>query len=352
MDQRKRHSLPVRIGDQTFQVTSDDDYLGNLNGTFEPATVELFHTLVRPNDVALDIGANIGCTALLLSQLAGKTICFEPSPSTYALLQSNVENAGAANVVLVNAGLGAKAADLSIAFNPANRSGGFVSDKPVAGHAIEAIKIVHGDEHLKAAFPSTKINFVKIDVEGYELNVLNGLADTLANDRPVVTLELNHWCLNAFQRMSVPDFFDALRAKFPVLYAVGKRGARDLHTPADSYFVMHEHIVKFDFPVIVGAFDESQLGAFLDRYVRNPPAYEEPVPAEVRIAELQAALSQTEQVLATERAARAREQAAAITMARDAAARQQQLQATIDAVHASHSWKVTAPLRAVRNLLN
>ncbi|WP_426391982.1 FkbM family methyltransferase [Variovorax sp. R-27] len=351
--------MPVRIGDRTFQVTSDDEYLGNLNGTFEPATVELFHTLVRPNDVALDIGANIGCTALLLSQLASKTICFEPSPSTYALLQSNVENAGAANVVLVNAGLGAEAADLSIVFSPTNRSGGFVSDKPLEGHAMESIKIVHGDEYLKAALPGTKVDFVKIDVEGYELHVLDGLAETLVRDRPVVTLELNHWCLNAFQRMSVPDFFDGLRAKFPVLYALGKRGARDLHSPANSYFVMHEHIVKFDYPVIVGAFHESQLEVFLDRYVRNPPAYEEPVPAEVRIVELQAALSQTEQVLAAELVTRAREQAVAFTLARDAEARQrdaeerrQQLQATIDALHASHSWKVTAPLRAMRDLLN
>jgi hypothetical protein len=62
--------------------------------------------------------------------------------------------------------------------------------------------------------------------------------------RPIVVLELNHWCLNAFQRTSLPDFFDYLRSVFPVL--LGSRWQSNylnLHDDSnDTYIVMYHHI--------------------------------------------------------------------------------------------------------------
>jgi hypothetical protein len=71
---------------------------------------------------------------------------------------------------------------------------------------------------------------------------------------------LNHWCLNAFQRTSVPDFFDFLRGVFPFLYAVDGTDVRNLHDPDDSYNVMYQHIAhNFRYPNLVGAFDRSRV---------------------------------------------------------------------------------------------
>ena len=172
-----------------------------------------------------------------------------------------------------------------------------------------------------------------IDVEGFELAVIEGLMQTITTHKPVVTLELNHWCLNAFRRMSVPDFLDALRAVFPVLYAVGKDGAKDLHDPTQSYYVMHEHIVHFDYPSIVGAFDESQLTVFLDHYIRKGPV--------LRRLEIE------RQQLAGEVADLRAQLDAQGAQASESISR---LSADLAAVKNSTSWRLTAPLRAIRSL--
>ncbi|CAN7332168.1 FkbM family methyltransferase [Variovorax sp. LjRoot84] len=308
---------------------------------------------MQPDALALDIGANIGCTGLLLSTLARKVICFEPSPSTFALLRKNIAAGTSGNVEVVNAGLGRADANHEIVFHPSNRSGGFVTDQHLPGHTVEPIKILQGDSYILAAQLEQPVGFIKIDVEGFELDVIAGLAETIATHKPVVTLELNHWCLNAFRRMSVPDFLDALRARFPVLYAVGKTGAKNLHDPGDAYGVMHEHIVHFDYPAIVGAFDESQIADFLDRYVRNPPPVAEvpdPIaPLIAKIAALESSLAATENALQAERSARDSERASAASQLHALGA---ELGAEIAALRSSTSWKATAPLRLVKDWLS
>ena len=340
MNVRVQKTSPVLIGDRTFQVTSDDLYLDNLNGVFEPDSVELFRTLVSPNDIALDIGANIGCTGILLSTLVKKVICFEPSPTTFTLLQKNIGAAGAVNVHLINAGLGRREELLQLVFHPSNRSGGFVTTEVLEGHTVEAIKILQGDSYVQGAKLEQPIGFIKIDVEGFELDVIEGLAQTIATHKPVVTLELNHWCLNAFRRMSVPDFLDALRAVFPILYAVGKNDAKNLHNPIQSYHVMHEHIVHFDYPSIVGAFDEGQLSKFLDHYIRRGPVLQRPGrERQQRTAEV-----------ADLRAQFDAQQAQHECEQRTASESISQLSVALAAMKNSTSWRLTAPLRAIRNL--
>lgn len=74
------------------------------------------------------------------------------------------------------------------------------------GHTTEKIVIRQLDE-LVNSLELQDIDFIKIDVEGFERHVLRGATKTLSSNRPVCVLELNHWCLNAFQRTSVPEFF-------------------------------------------------------------------------------------------------------------------------------------------------
>ena len=110
------------------------------------------------------------------------------------------------------------------------------------------------------------IDFIKIDVEGFEGHVLRGARQVLSSNRPVVVLELNHWCLNAFQRTSIPDFFDLLRSIFPILLAVDGSNYMDLHDESDSYVVMYHHILQMRFPNILAGFDETQFDQFRSLY--------------------------------------------------------------------------------------
>lgn len=257
-----------RIGNRDYHLVSDDDYLAHVGREFEPDVVALLSSFVRPGDWVFDVGANIGCTALLFSQSAARVYGFEPSQSTFRFLAMNIDAARAKNVRLVNLGLGNTEASFTLTFAPNNRAGGFISDRTQAsaGHRIEDVAIVVGDEFVERE-EIERLDFVKIDVEGFEMNVIDGLRRSIERFRPVVVLELNHWCLNALRRTSVPDFLDFLRGIFPSLYAVDKTDVKDLHDPDQAYHVMYHHMVNnFRYPNLVGAFDRSRLDAFFRRF--------------------------------------------------------------------------------------
>lgn len=195
-----------------------------------------------------------------------------------------MQRANLNNVEPINLGLGKEAGTFELTFAPNNRSVGFVSNLTSAseGHQVEQITIAKGDDFIRER-QIVKVDFIKIDVEGFEQSVIEGLAATIVRDQPIVALELNHWCLNAFQRISVPDFFDFLRSVFPYLYAVDmryasnlrdrlhrellpsfydKKDAQNLHDPDAAYHVMYRHILHgSSYPTLVGAFNPTQLTA-------------------------------------------------------------------------------------------
>ncbi len=221
----------------------------------------LFQLLLCPHFNVVDVGANIGCTTLLFGSVASRVDSFEPSPSTFKLLTLNVQKAALPNVYLHNCGLGVKDEDLTLTFAPADRSGGFVSNITQAsiGHTVENIHVRNGDGFLL----DKKVDFIKIDVEGFEKYVIEGLQGVIQQNHPIVVLELNHWCLNAFQRISIPDFFDFLLKTFPILYAIDDTNYADLRDQNERYHVMYHHINHFKYPNLVGAFDKTQVERLL-----------------------------------------------------------------------------------------
>lgn len=249
----------IRIGDHTYFLSSDDNYLDSMGNIFEPHMVELFRALIGSDDVVADIGANIGLTAILFSSLAHNVFAFEPGPSTYRILLDNLAKAKVANVEPINLGLGAKQESLTLTFAMNNRSGGCVSNKikPDKGHVTEEIQIDTLDRYF--AEREIKPDFLKIDVEGFEQHVIEGGRKVLEHNRPVVVLEMNHFCLDVLQRITLPDFLDFMRDVFPFLYAVDADNASivELHDLDGAYSVMHEHVVRHRFPNLVGGFDIS-----------------------------------------------------------------------------------------------
>jgi FkbM family methyltransferase len=259
------------IGGKKYRIESDDQYLQHISGRFEPNMVELFDLLIKPTDTVLDVGANIGCTSILFGERARKVFSFEPSPTTFKFLAKNIQTSGLTNVRLKNIGLGINGGTFELTFSADNRSGAFVSNKvqASAGHQVETIAIVNGDAFVQQAQIGA-VNFIKIDVEGFERHVIEGLGQTIAAFKPVVVLELNHWCLNVFQRTSVPDFLDFLRGVFPYLYAVETNDIRNLHQVDDAYHVMYHHVVGgFKYPTIVGAYYPAQLEKVSARFGRR-----------------------------------------------------------------------------------
>lgn len=266
----RSREIQVRIGQDKYRIVSDDGYLDYIRNGFEPDMVRLFESLAAGSGTILDIGANIGCTALLFSSLGKQVYAFEPSPTTFVFLEKNIAASGKQNITACNLGLGDIDGEASLALAPSNRSGAFVmpQGKPGSGFLEEKITLSTLDRMVRT-MDLKDIDLIKIDVEGYEGHVLRGSAGTLKEHTPLVVLELNHWCLNAFQRTSIPDFFDFLRSLFPILLAVDGVNYLDLHDQDDSYIVMYQHIINMKFPNIVAAFDRSRLETFSAIYRRG-----------------------------------------------------------------------------------
>lgn len=258
----------ILIGEVPHQIASDDQYLAEMGENFEPCMVNLFRALLGKDDVVADIGANIGMTTLLFADLARQVYAFEPSPSTFKLLQKNIATNRAHNVQAFNLGLGETREKLNITYIANNRAGGFISEKirPLDGHITEEIYVDSIDDFF-AAHQLTP-TFLKMDVEGFEQSVVKGGRAFLSRHEPTVVMEMNHYCLGVLQRITLPDFLDFMRSVFPVLYAIDTDNATviDLHHPEKAYYVMHEHVVQQRFPNVVCGFTlaiRSRLDALL-----------------------------------------------------------------------------------------
>ncbi len=252
----------VQIDGQNIDVYSDDDYLMHIaqgnNPQFEPNMVKLFKALVQSNDVVADIGANIGLTAILFASLAREVHAFEPGANTFKFLERNLESANVKNVVLNNIGLGAKAETQTLTYDKNDRSGAFISsvNKLEEGHQTETIEIDTLDNYYSDK--NTLPNILKLDVEGFEQYVLTGGQKLLNKQKPIIILEMNHFCLNVLHKVTLPDFLDSLRDIFPFLYAIEADNSiiADMHNLDEAYNVMHKHVVHFQYPNLVGGFTD------------------------------------------------------------------------------------------------
>uniref|UniRef100_UPI00404729D4 FkbM family methyltransferase n=1 Tax=Orrella sp. TaxID=1921583 RepID=UPI00404729D4 len=255
----------LKIGNNFYHISSDDIYAQHLGNEFEPFTCQLIDCF-STNGCCIDVGANIGMTSLLMSSLFNDVYSFEPAPSTFSLLKKNIENNNIQNIQLFNIGLGSEVFSTEIQFAEGNRSGGFINNitKASEGHVTENIRVEVGDAILEQhhLLPS----FIKIDVEGYELHTLRGLKNTISASNPIVMLEANHWCLNAFQRTSMPDFVDELIDIFPILYAVHGDKYLDLRNQSDRYVFLYSNILRNEYLDVLGGFAPSQFDKFSSRY--------------------------------------------------------------------------------------
>ncbi len=135
--------------------------------------LDLFKDYCQPGDVAVDVGANIGEVSIILSQragAAGRVFAFEPNPRIYRYLLGNLQLNRRDNVVAANLAVGAVPGVVRMSddkYDDMNRI--------VEGGAIEVACTT-----LDAQIPAGPIAFMKIDVEGSELRVLEGARQTLA----------------------------------------------------------------------------------------------------------------------------------------------------------------------------
>ena len=167
-------------------------------GAFERDTLRALEALVRSGATVLDIGANIGAHTLHLARLVGekgRVIAFEPTDFAIAKLRANL---------LANPGL-AKRVELHQAFLVGKAGApidtAVASSWPVDGSAADDAEMGSRAMKVSGALATTldsaiaaagdpDVQLIKMDVDGHELDVLEGAQTLLERRRPVIVMEL------------------------------------------------------------------------------------------------------------------------------------------------------------------
>ncbi len=134
-------------------------------------------------DTFLDIGANIGFFTLLAMNRYDYqcAVCFEPNPDTYKRLQKNIELNGLENkVTLIPKGAGAELGNITFYAEQVHTGGSSFYLKDGVNADMHTVPITTIDNELSDLnIEPEKVSFIKIDVEGFELETLRGISNTL-----------------------------------------------------------------------------------------------------------------------------------------------------------------------------
>lgn len=144
-------------------------------GLFEFEDMGFLLHFLRPEDLFVDVGANLGSFTILASAVVGApSIAIEPVPSTYARLTENIALNSLHNVMCINMGAGSEPGVLQ-----------FTTDTDSMNHVV---RVGENPKHTIGVHTDTLDNMlsgktpaiIKIDVEGFEAAVINGAVQTLA----------------------------------------------------------------------------------------------------------------------------------------------------------------------------
>jgi len=158
-------------------------------GWYERPFLEFLRDELQAEDTYIDVGAHVGIGAAFVANLApsGKVVAFEPAPDTVALLRDSVGRLE--NVEVVPAALGDAAGTLTLRANPKwHPEDAATRSRFGAGPPVCEAQVVRFDDWAPGL---TRMDVVKIDVEGGELDVLKGMSASLGRLEPrVVAVEI------------------------------------------------------------------------------------------------------------------------------------------------------------------
>ena len=163
-------------------------------GVSEPELFKIYAGFLKPGMVVVDAGANIGLHTLLFSKRVGsngKVYAFEPGQSAFHRLLNHVERNRLSNVKCFHCALGAEEARVSLVENSQDNSRSFVVSE-TRNSNMDTIVPLRSLDQVLAEENIEEVNFLKLDVEGFESEVLKGARSYLKSRRiRVLQLELD-----------------------------------------------------------------------------------------------------------------------------------------------------------------
>lgn len=194
------------------------------NGFYERELLQAMQYLAKgKRGIAIDIGANIGNHTIFFSKIFPQVIACEPVPRNCWILKANLHLNRINNVTLVEKGLGEKPGFLPLVTDdPENTNHGFgfepIESIQASGNLCQ-VEIVRGDDELESLGVESEIAIIKIDVEGFEPQVLQGLEKTILKHHPIIfweafTHETANTSVEILQAIGYKHFYHITTNKF------------------------------------------------------------------------------------------------------------------------------------------
>jgi FkbM family methyltransferase len=159
--------------------------------SFEDDDEAMLASLLEPGWAVFDVGANVGWYTLHLAcrQPTARLYAFEPVPSTFGRLETNLTMNGPTNVRLFNFGLGAREEELTFYVYPEG-SGGASAANNSGRPSVREVRCRVRPLDAVAAELGVGPDLMKVDVEGAELFVFQGGWATLKHSQPLIFCEM------------------------------------------------------------------------------------------------------------------------------------------------------------------
>ncbi len=207
---------------------------------YEPKLLEVIEKEIKPGEIVVDLGANIGYYTLIFARLVGdngKVYAFEPDPENFALLKKNVEINGYKNVVLVQKAISNQTGKAKLFLSEENVGDHQIFDSKYGRKSIE-IETVTLDEYFK----DIVVDFLKIDIQGAEQAALEGAAKFLQNKKLKIITEFCPNLLNLFGG-DAGKYLDIIESNFKMYDIDGGKNTSKLEL-LDQYTVEKENVTN------------------------------------------------------------------------------------------------------------
>lgn len=184
---------------RTFQgntVRMPTRYYKYFEADYEKDNIRIINDRVKSGMVIMDIGAHIGLMTAILGKKVGptgKVFSFEPTPSTFKILQKTVAINNLSHATVNPFAVSDKKGTLSfyVSEHDADNSNSLSNSKRTdRTEGTVDVQVVSVDDYIKE-HNSGKVDFIKIDVEGAELKLLKGAVQTIRNNYPDMILALH-----------------------------------------------------------------------------------------------------------------------------------------------------------------
>jgi len=177
-------------------------------GLYEPGKTKAVQDLMKPRETFVDVGGNKGDFALLASKIVGvhgRVICIEPEPTNFGWIQRSIELNGYKNIQVCNLALSDHDGESLLHLGTKSGFHTLLSGAPERDQGSVKVRTRTLDS-LLPGLGVGPVNALKIDVEGAELPVLKGAAETIrANPNILVLLDIH-----PFLGVNPVEVFDCL----------------------------------------------------------------------------------------------------------------------------------------------